>query len=54
MYYKAGEGDYQENSGFREVISSRNSSTLIFYLAKSCEAEGVAGCPLCPVIFGWK
>ena len=34
---------YQEYSGFREAISSLNLSTLSFYLAKSCEAEGVVG-----------
>ncbi len=50
MYYKAEYGDYQENSGFREAISSRNLSTLSFYLAKSCEAKGEAGCPFFPVI----
>ena len=35
MYYKAEYSGYQENSGIRKAISSRNLSTLSFGLAKS-------------------
>jgi hypothetical protein len=33
MYYQAGEGDYQGDSGFRELISSRKLPVLSGYFA---------------------
>jgi hypothetical protein len=40
MYYKAGYGGYQENSGLERLFLAK-LSTLIFYAAKSCECAQI-------------